>query len=100
MNAIRNWGLRVIAGLLVVFAVLAAISVAETGRVHLRAARRSVQYSGLAAIAVPVLLFGCAVLLAIASSPRPSTSARLRVLASAFLVWVGLFVMGYAFGAA
>ena len=90
-------GLRFIAAILLLCCLLAIFTVAQTGLVHVTSIRHVWRFTGLQAMAVPILLAGACLIALVASSPRRSESTRLRMSAGLLLlVGLGMFVLGHA----
>lgn len=92
MDGIRAWGLRIVAGVLVVSGVLALAAAASTNEVHLRlrAGRGAIRLLGMSAVGVSLFMIGCGGFVLLTSLPEPQRPAWLRYAATALLIAGGV----------
>jgi hypothetical protein len=103
MDAIRAWGLRVVAGVLVLSGALALASALTTGgaQIQLRAGRGAFHLAGMGAVGIALFILGCGGIVLLSSYQGAQRPRVLHFVATALLIVGGLLAgLQCVFGAA
>jgi hypothetical protein len=92
MDGIRAWGLRIVAGVLILSGVLALASAASTGQVQIpmRSGRGALHLAGMGAVGISLFILGCGGIALLSSFPRTHQPRGLQTVATSLLIVGGL----------
>ena len=91
MDGIRAWGLRIVAGVLILSGLLALASVSSTGQVQIQLrSARSLYFAGMGAVGISLFILGCGGIVLLSSFPKAHQPRALQAVATSLLIVGGL----------